>query len=59
MAESTSWHTFDVLGGVAIVILLFPMLAYWKILRASYKNLHVETLRIQVLSTRTAIFLPL
>ena len=58
MAESTSWHTFDVLGGVAIVVLLFPMLAYWKILRASYANLHVETLRIQVLSTRTAIFLP-
>lgn len=53
-----SYHDFDILGLTAIIILLIPIFAYYRILCVSYAKLHPTTLRIQVLSTRTAIFLP-
>jgi len=54
-----AWHDFDILGVVGLVIVIIgPLFAYYRILCVSYANLQPSTLRIQLLSTRTAIFLP-
>ena len=54
----TGMVRWDTWGVAATFFLVFPIVAYYFILRVSYKNLHASTARIQVLSTRTAIFLP-
>jgi len=51
---------FDILGAVGLFLVSIPCLSYYRILCVSYANLQSNstTLRIQTLSTRTAIFLP-
>ena len=46
------------LGAAGLAVILVPFFAYYRILCVSFSNLHASTLRIQTLSTRTAIFLP-
>jgi hypothetical protein len=43
---------------VGTILLSFPFIAYCIIVNKQYKHLRASTARVQILSTRTAIFLP-
>ena len=55
----SGWDSF---GLASVVILIAPLLCYYAILRVSYRMILQQdssTQRIQILSTRTALFLPI
>jgi hypothetical protein len=53
-----STDKFDKLSKISVIFLLVPWLAFFIILGVQSAKLRVPTLRIQVLSTRLATFLP-
>lgn len=43
---------------IGTVLLTIPFISYGIIVNKQYKNLRASTARVQILSTRTALFLP-
>ena len=52
------YSNFDLYGFIGLLLLFIPIFTYYRILRVSHNSLRASTERIQVLSTRTALFLP-
>lgn len=51
-------HYIDIYAIIGIFLMMVPIMAWIMILRTQYSTLKQGTLRVQILSTRTALFLP-